>query len=187
MSTETDDMPPGVDHARRRVLDTVAALVHAEGTHAVDLDRAGVPEEALYRHFRSKDDLVCAYLRDEDARIRLAMASCDIDPRAQIVGLFKVVVEMCREPRFQGCVFINVAADYPDAAHPVRRVIAAHRRWFRGLLHDLLVAAGHPTPGRTADVLVLFRDGLLARGQLNAPEDLGDLVEDALTRVLSNA
>lgn len=175
------------DRARRRVLDVTAALFNAEGIREVDLERvaaeSGVPERVVRRHFASKDDLVYAYLLDQDVRIRYATAPCDIAPEAQLVRLFDVVGELSGGPGHRA-VFINAAAEYPDATHPVRRVITAHRRWFRELLRDLLVAARHPDVDLAADMLMLLRDGLFIRGELDDRTANRDLARAAVLRVL---
>src|SRR5262249_27825528 len=135
--------------ARRRVLDAASALFYAEGIHAVGIDRviaeAGVAKATFYHHFPSKDDLVCAYLREQDGRIREALSPSD-GPAT----LSDVLGEFACAPGFRGCAFINAAAESPDAGHPVRQVIPEHRRWFRELLRDLLARTGHPDADRTA-------------------------------------
>jgi AcrR family transcriptional regulator len=180
--------PPHKSPARRRVLDAANALFYAEGIHAVGIDRiiaeAAVAKATFYHHFPSKDDLVCAYLQEQDSRIRRATALRDVAPEAHIMRLFEVIGEISCGPGFRGCAFVNAAAEYPDHAHPVRQVIAAHRRWFRDLLRELLVAARHPDAERTAAMLVLLRDGLVVGGDLDDPAETRALVRAAVTRVL---
>jgi hypothetical protein len=79
---------------------------------------------------------------------------------------------------------VHVRGDDPD--HPVRQAIAEHRRWFRGLLRDLLVADGHPDPDRTADILVALKDGLLVGADLDNPARRS-LIRDAVARLLDGA
>src|SRR3546814_7618209 len=74
MQTEGGERTPGVagvSDVRERVLSTAAELFYREGVRAVGVDlivqRAGVAKTSLYRHFRTKDDLVEAFLKREDA------------------------------------------------------------------------------------------------------------------------
>mgnify|MGYP003403968929 CR=1 FL=1 len=66
-----------VDHAhdnpaavKERILETASALFYRRGVRAVGVDlvveEAGVAKTSLYRHFRTKDDLVAAFLARED-------------------------------------------------------------------------------------------------------------------------
>ncbi len=179
--------------ARRRVLDTATALFYAEGVHAVGIDRiiaeAGVAKATFYHHFPAKDDLVHAYLVEQYALQRrliddLCTASADSSPRDLLLRLFTAMAEYGAQQGFRGCPFINAAAEFPDAAHPVRDAVAAHRRWFRTRTTDLLAAAGDPAPDRTAGILMLVRDGLAVGCYLDDPDSVRTTVTDALDRVL---
>ena len=61
---------PTASSARSRLLDTATRLFYAQGIHAVGIDRiiaeAGVAKATFYNHFPSKDDLVLAYVEDQD-------------------------------------------------------------------------------------------------------------------------
>src|SRR5713101_3141881 len=58
--------------ARERILEAAYDLFSREGIRAVGIDsiieRSGVARMTLYRHFRSKDDLVLAFLERREAR-----------------------------------------------------------------------------------------------------------------------
>lgn len=174
------------------MLTTARALFYAEGIRRVGIDRiiaeAGVAKATFYHHFPTKDDLVCAYLREQSRSERALtqrIEAAPTEPTAKILALFDVIGEVGCGPGFNGCPFINAAAEYPDPEHPVQRVIAEHRRWFRGLLHDLLTAAGHPDVTRTAAMLSVLRDGLVVAGDLDDPAEIRDLTRAAVRRVLS--
>ncbi len=174
--------------ARRRVLDAASTLFYTRGIHAVGIDRviaeAGVAKATFYHHFPSKDDLVCAYLREQDARIREAASGAGVPPEERVMALFELLGEISCGPGFRGCAFVNAAAEYPDPGHPVREIVIEHRRWFRGLLRELLDAAGHPDAERTAAMLMLVRDGLVIGADLDAPGVPPLLPRDAVARVI---
>lgn len=137
---------------------------------AVGVDRvivaAGVTRVTFYRHFPSKDHLVAAYLcarldRDRAALATLRTASPD-DPRAVLLAVAEVTVADVTAPGFRGCPYVNVAAEYPDPAHPARAVGAAHRAWLLATVENLLAAAGHTRYAEVAEQLVMLRAGLMA-------------------------
>ncbi len=160
--------------ARQRLLDTAARVFDAEGIHAVGVDRviaeACVTRVTFYRHFPSKEDLIQAYLGAHDAEIR-ALAGTVIakaaDPRAAVSAMMAGVGTAMCAPGFRGCAFINAAAEYPDPSHPIAKLVAGHRAWFRDTAADLLTRAGHPDPAGTAGLLLLIRDGAMVGGSLD--------------------
>jgi AcrR family transcriptional regulator len=174
------------------MLSTARALFYADGVRGVGIDRiiaeSGVAKATFYHHFATKDDLVCAYLEERSMAERALAERIRLDgtpPAAKIMALFDVIGEIGCRPDFRGCAFINAAAEYPDPAHPVRQVIAGHRRWFRELLMDLLTAAGHPDAEPTAAMLAVLRDGLVVGSDLGDPAEVRDLTRTAVERVLA--
>jgi AcrR family transcriptional regulator len=183
---------PRESQARRRVLTTARALFYTEGVRRVGIDRiiaeAGVAKATFYHHFPTKDDLVCAYLEEQSRSERTLtqrIETAATEPTGKIFALFDVISEVGCGPGFNGCPFINASAEYPDPRHPVRRVIAEHRRWFRGLLYGLLTDAGHPDADRTAAMLAILRDGLVIGSDLDDPAEIRDLTRAAVQRVLA--
>ncbi|MEV0387199.1 TetR/AcrR family transcriptional regulator [Nonomuraea sp. NPDC050643] len=176
--------------ARDRVLQTAARLFYREGVHTVGIDRiiaeAGVAKATFYHHFPSKDDLVRAYVTEQGALQRAAVAAMpEGSPRERLMAIFAFMTEFGAGPAYRGCPFVNTAAEYPDPAHPVRQAIAEHRRWTRDLYRDLLAGDGHPDAERTADILLLLRDGLVVGFDLDDPATVGTAVQEALSRVLA--
>ncbi|HEY5835703.1 TetR/AcrR family transcriptional regulator [Streptomyces sp.] len=189
MSAETaaDRGPQSIERRRslprERLLRTAAELFYAEGIRAIGVDRliagAGVTKATFYRHFPTKDDLVVAYLRSRDSGVRgqVAEAAAAVagDPRRILALLLDGLADEICGPGFRGCPFINAAAEYPDAAHPVRLLIDDHRAWFRTALAELAAGCGHPEPAKAAEALVLLRDGAMVGGYLD-----GDTARHAL-------
>ncbi|MDI2125573.1 TetR/AcrR family transcriptional regulator [Yinghuangia seranimata] len=197
MSTETQARRgTAAGPARRRILDTAAALFYAEGIHTIGVDRiiaeAGVAKATFYNHFPAKDELVHAYLCEQYAfqrgvvdRLREASVSSGNTAREALLAIYDHMIDYGNSPAFRGCPFINAAAEYPDPAHPVRAAVAAHRAWFRALMTELLTAADDPTPERTADILIMVRDSLAVGCDLDDPAALRTTTRDLLSRVLA--
>ena len=184
-SHRSDDSP-----ARRRVLDTATGLFYSEGVRAVGIDRiiaeAGVAKATFYKHFSSKDELVRAYIEEQDGLGRAAIEQIrKAGPRETIFAIFERIGEAARQPGYRGCPFLNATAEYPEHTSPVRQAIDEHRRWFRELLQGLLAADGEPDPVRTAHILVTLWDGLLVSGHLDDSAELPEVTRDALAKVLS--
>jgi AcrR family transcriptional regulator len=178
--------------ARERLLTTARDLFYAEGIHTVPVDRlvteANVTRATFYRHFPTKEDLVVSYLRATDAELRdtVEQAVAAGSREQAVLAVLDLVGQSVLAPGFRGCHFINASAEYPDATHPVRVEVAAHRVWFHDTLTTLAAQAGHPDPAYAASALVLLHDGALSGGELDDPHAVRDTLHRAVRDLLGS-
>lgn len=171
MSTDTPKRP---SPARARLIDAATRLFYEEGIHAVGVDRviaeAEVTRATLYKQFGGKENLVLAYLENEDRMLREMFdeAGASVtDPARLVDAVIEGIVADIRLRHTRGCPFINAAAEYPDAEGAVRTMIDGHREWFRATLQQVAEAAGLARPAEVAASLVMLRDAALVGGYLD--------------------
>jgi AcrR family transcriptional regulator len=177
---------------RERIVEAATELFYAQGLRAVSAEKiiaqVGITKVTFYRHFPAKDDLIVAYLerRAKWERDAIAQARRAAGDASGVFGILAGAIgaESCR-PGFRGCPFINAAAEYADPEHPVRLVVDAHRRWFRQTIADLLDEIGVPDSARTADQLVMLRDGAMVSGYLSDPSTVADALDRAFRAVIA--
>jgi AcrR family transcriptional regulator len=121
---------------RTRLLDAAERLVYRHGVHGIGIDTiladAKVAKMSLYKHFRSKEALVVAMLE----RRHLAWMAWFTERTGRLAAraggpvpaMFDALGEWFRRPDFHGCAFVNCAAEFPDARHPIRRVAERHKK-----------------------------------------------------------
>ncbi len=132
-----DPLPPGWQDlpARDRLLHTAHALFYRDGIRATGIDRviaeSGVTKVTFYRHFPSKNDLICAYLEYRhtgwmawfgDALQRHAHALPAGTDRTR--ALAPALAEWLGSERFRGCAFINSVSELGGTVPEVRSVPA---------------------------------------------------------------
>lgn len=187
MDTTTTPPTPATDSAaprprrpsaaRARLIDSATRLFYEEGIHAVGVDRiideAEVTRATLYKQFGGKENLVLAYLRNEDEMLRTMFADAGaavVDPGDLVDAVIDGIAADIRLRHTRGCPFINAAAEYPDADGAVRQLIDEHRDWFRSTLQTVAEQAGLESPADVAASLVLLRDAALVGGYLDGDE-----------------
>jgi AcrR family transcriptional regulator len=102
---EQQSPPHGRRTARERLLAAANELFYAEGVQTVGIDRiierAGVAKASLYNSFRSKEDLVQAYLRSRhdgtSERLTDAINQRE-DPRERLLAVFDSQAQLVAEP-----------------------------------------------------------------------------------------
>lgn len=170
-----------MSEARDRLLSTASRLFYTEGLHSVGVDRviaeAQVTRATLYRHFRSKDELVVAYLTqaDEAIRTRVDAARADVeDPDDLVRAVGRSIADDIQRDGFRGCAFLNAAAEYPDPTHIVHQAVLAHREWFLATVIELFARTGKPDSELAGRHFVMLRDGAMAAGCLTDPVAVGE-------------
>ncbi|THK34564.1 TetR/AcrR family transcriptional regulator [Ensifer sp. MPMI2T] len=157
-----------------RILETASTLFYERGVRAVGVDlvveEAGVAKTSLYRHFGTKDDLVAAFLAREDEDFwgtwdRVAEKHED-DARAELYAHLEWIGERVGRPNYRGCPQINVAAEFPEADHPARKVAAAHKREMRRRLKGIAERLGVNRPDDLAGQLALLINGAFVSSQV---------------------
>lgn len=173
-----DETPQTSPEVRSRVLETASELFYREGVRAVGVDmivaQAGVAKTSLYRHFRTKDDLIAAFLQREDedfwrvwdevAHRNAGNAEAELEAHMGWIG------ERSGRPGYRGCPQINVAAEFPDPAHPARTVARVHKEELRQRLRALAERLGAKHPDELALQLAIVINGAFVSTTLFSPD-----------------
>lgn len=152
---------------RQRIIATARELFRKCGLRGIGVDAiaeaAGTNKMTLYRHFGSKDELVCECLRDvareaEEMWLEVQAAHPN-DPLAQMHAWIRVGAECASSNDGRGCDMANAAIELADIDHPARQVIEEFKRKQRDRLADLAHQAGITDSELLADTLILLLEG----------------------------
>jgi len=151
---------------RERILVAARTLFYARGIHIVGVEAiaeaALTNKMTLYRHFKSKDELIVAYVRllsaEGDASWDQIATACPADPQKQIAGWIAYVEECLASKMERGCALANAAVELPPS-HPARGVIDAYKQDKRERLVQLFAQADYPNPNGLADEVFLLFEG----------------------------
>jgi AcrR family transcriptional regulator len=169
---------PGRRPARELLLESAARLFYANGVAATGIDaitaEAGVAKKSLYNNFRSKADLMAAYLEARHGewlglyRSRLEAAGT---PREEVLAVFDAYLDHANfayQNGFRGCGLLNAAAELP-AGDPGRAAVRRHKEQVQELLSKhvaaLLPGREEQAPGLAAHLAFLL-EGAMARAGL---------------------
>ena len=153
---------------RKRLVDAATRLFYAEGIGRVSVDavaeKAGLTKRTLYYHFKSKDDLIAAYLDGRDQPNLEQMAgwfdAADGGADKKVEAIFTNLARVARHPKWKGCGFLRTAAELAAMpGHPAVKAGARHKtnfeKWLAGALSDHNVSHAK----MLAREIVLLMDG----------------------------
>ncbi|MEQ8967770.1 MAG: TetR family transcriptional regulator [Azospirillaceae bacterium] len=163
---------------RDEVVRKALTVFYRDGFHATGMDQlsaeSGISKTTMFKHFRTKEDLILAVLRlrDDDFRNwlfrRMAKAGA---PRDQLAAMFDALAEWFDSPTFRSCMFIKAASEYPDPGHPIHAQSAEHKRLLFLGVRDLAAEAGAPDPAGLARALLLLKEGAIVTAHLGHEAD----------------
>jgi AcrR family transcriptional regulator len=180
--------------ARERILNAASDAFYRRGIGAVGVDAivadADVAKATLYRHFRSKDDLVVAFLRRRDERwrgwLRAEVERRSPDPAGRPLAVFDALGAWFASDDFRGCAFINAAAEIADPEHPARAAVQEHKRLCGRYLEDLLAGAGRPGADADAAALLLLIEGAMVSALIERGPAPAGRARAAAARILDH-
>jgi AcrR family transcriptional regulator len=188
-------MPRDSSATRQFILSAADELFYAEGFHPVTVDaiaeKAGVTKKTLYYHFRSKDELIAAYLdeRDRPTFKRYQKVAGEDGPIAERVDrIFDHLSQAVRTRSWRGCGFIRAASELANMpGHPAVRIARTHKLRFEAWLAEALEAESYANSKVLAQALVILIDGTVAQMLLHRSHVYADAAKSAARIMLNEA
>lgn len=161
------------------LLEVAANLFNRYGYHAAGVDRviaeAGIAKTTLYRHFKSKEDLIVAVLKRIDGqyrdRMREAVDKSATEPRQKILATFDFLEDWFKGNTFYGCPFMSAASEYADRTSPVFQEVVMHKRLMTAYFEELARAAKLEHPEQAAETINLLQEGAVAVAHVTGQAD----------------
>jgi len=184
----TGELPP-----RDRILAAAHDLFYRQGIHVVSVDQiaeaASSNKMTLYRHFKSKDELVAACARqcaqEWEDEWKANIAAHPGDPLGALKAWCRGIAD-CMTSEERGCFMANAAVELPQADHPARRVIEASKRSHREALIALAGEAGFADPEKLGDAIFLTMEGARICNQSVCGSNPADRIYAMLDALISS-
>jgi AcrR family transcriptional regulator len=147
---ETVEAPTRPADARGRILAAAYDLFSRRGIRDVGIDelvaRADVAKATLYHHFRTKDELVLAFLAEREQLWTLGFVATEANARGttaeeRLLAIFDAFDDWFRRDDFEACSFINVMLEL-GARHPAGEASIVYLENIRAIVRGLAEEAG---------------------------------------------
>lgn len=161
-------------------MSTATQLFYERGVHGVGIneiaERAGASKLTIYRHFRSKDGLVEAMLRERSEQIHdwlVRNTETEAPGRARVLAMFDLLTRWYAEEGFHGCLVVNTSSDVRGSDGPVPELARAYLDRYRDLLERRLSDARVTDPPTLARQLLLLIEGATVVTAIDGPAHTG--------------
>ena len=183
---------------REHMLEIAYGLFNSRGYHQTGIDlimrASGVSKTTMYKHFRTKDDLVLEILKRRSATLLQAMKdrmdkSVGCNPRfarhARISAILDVIEDWIASGAFFGCNFIRAALEYGASDDPIRQHAVAHKNAVKNLIATSLTELAEQERDSLAEQIMLVLDGAIITAHVRHQPDTirnARAIVDALLR-----
>lgn len=153
------------DELVRKALD----VFYANGFHATGMDKlvaeTGISKTSMYKHFRTKEDIILATLRLRDENFRnwlyRRVEELADSPKEQLLAIFDALEEWFSLPEFRGCMFIKASAEFQELDHPIHVQSAEHKRLLTEHFTKVAKAAGLRNCEDVTRQLMILKEGAI--------------------------
>jgi AcrR family transcriptional regulator len=179
---------------RRRLTEAAVRRFYRDGFRNVGLEQVladvGISKTAFYKHFECKEDLVLAALEmknrwlQDTFREMISERGGDT-PVGQLRALLDVVDRIIDAEEYQGCIFVNVAMEYPLPHDPAHIAAAQHKQAIEAIVHELAARAGAADPRQMARELCLIMEGAYVTRQVTGDKQSAEIARRVADLVIA--
>lgn len=156
-----------VTPTRQRLVEAAIRRFYRDGFRSVGISQiladVGISKTAFYKHFESKEDLMLAALEMQGLRLQElhAMIRAEGGPSAvgRLYALFDVIENILNSDDFHGCIFVNVAMEFPLLHEPAHVLASRIKQTLEDIVCGLATEAAADDPRAMAQELCLIIEG----------------------------
>ena len=153
--------------ARERILQTARKLFYQDGIRATGVDKiiaeASVTKTTFYRHFKSKNNLIIAYLEQRHQNLLQDFEKSINTKGKSVDAIIGTMEEWLTSEAFRGCAFLNSVGEIGETLPEVVEITQQHKQDLARLFETVLPDS--PNRPEIAKGLALAVDGATVKAQ----------------------
>lgn len=183
---------------KQHLIDTAFRLFNQYGYHATGIDwilqESGVSKATLYKHFRSKDELIMAVLQQRDEKLKVHIQTYIAQTKnagdEPALAIFDALHDWFRSTDFFGCNFIKASGEFSQAGEAIHDYAAEHKEGVRQTIEDQLGTGNKKTRAKLSRQLALLVEGAIVRacvcGDIEAAKSAKSIAATLLETIAGN-
>ncbi|MCB0329306.1 MAG: TetR/AcrR family transcriptional regulator [Bdellovibrionales bacterium] len=174
------------------IVATAIRLFSQHGVFATGVDRlmaeSGISKRTLYKYFPTKEHLIVEVVKQYHHLVEETwgkVLNTALSGKEKILGIFEMALSNFENASFNGCMAINVMAEYHEKNKDIENACSDFKRWELSLLEDLTKQAGQKNYKEIAFQLFVLLEGIFSTAKLQQqkpPRHLLALAEELIEK-----
>ena len=161
---------------KERIIKTASDLFYNNGYNQTGINQiiaeAGVAKASMYQHFRSKEDIAVAYLKQRHINWMgslidfVSKADSNI---AKLIMSFDYLKTWLDAVNYRGCGFQNIICDLPQDQQKIKDQVLLHKNDLQNLVYKLLKESGEYNNEEAEEIgneLLVLMEGAIILSQI---------------------
>ena len=169
-------------------------VFYENGFHASGMDlvakEVGISKTSIYKHFRTKEELILAVLELRDKQFRDWLVNFVENrastPKEQILSIFDAHDEWFNQKDYKGCMFIKASAEYQDLKDPIHKISAKHKKLILEYIEEKLKWMGATDPKELSNQINLLIEGSIVVAKISGPNNIINLAKKSASTLMGN-
>jgi len=180
---------------RQRLIEAAVRRFYRDGFRNVGIDQVfsdvGISKTAFYKHFESKDALMLAALEMQNGWLQETFRTMIRErggPTAigQLHAVLDVVEHIIESDDYQGCIFVNVAMEFPLLHEPAHVAASQNKQAIENIVLALAEDAGADDPHALSQELCLIMEGAYVTRQVTGNKDTVNIARRVARLVIAS-
>src|SRR3954467_3794430 len=180
---------------RQRLVEAAIRRFYRDGFRNVGIDQVyaevGISKTAFYKHFESKEDLMLAALQMQndwlnDTFRKMIRERGGPTAIGQLHAVLDVVEHIIESDEYQGCIFVNVAMEFPLPHEPAHIAASQNKQAIEDFVLVLAEESGADDPHALAQELCLIMEGAYVTRQVTGNKDTVNIARRVARLVIAS-
>lgn len=180
---------------REEIIRDALQIFYAEGFHATGVDsllaKSGISKRTLYKHFRSKEELIAAVVEYYEGllfqKITKEMGLRSSDPKEQILYLFDQKRDEFKGKNYNGCFAVNAKLEFQGKDQRIENACKSLYLKLEDFVADLCAKAKCKDPRHLARQIVILFEGAVVLGQMHHDPSIPETAKKMAQQILQKA
>ena len=180
---------------KERIIESASNLFYNQGYSQTGINQiiaeAEVAKASMYQHFRSKEDIAVAYLKERHIQWVGDLFNFISDKNSnkeKIIACFDYLKDWLNKVEFRGCGFQNIICELPENQDKIKDQVLLHKNELRSWLHESLneeLQYSEIDTEALGDEILVLMDGAIILSQIQKDDWPISSAKNACVRLLS--